>query len=113
MDDIGRCVCGMKGQKYILGPCILSGRLLIHADKKTRLFVEGSSFSDGVISWRFGREYPEKCQHFLTGSALLTDIEMDLCPQWREGAVAVKKEDFESTHEVWNGWNTLTPHISQ
>lgn len=72
MDDIGRCVCGMDGQKYILGPCILSGRLLIHADKKTRLFVEGSSFSDGVISWRFGREYPEKCQHFLTGSALLT-----------------------------------------
>lgn len=65
MDDIGRCVCGMDGQKYILGPCILSGRLLIHADKKTRLFVEGSSFSDGVITGDLEENIPKNASIFL------------------------------------------------
>lgn len=95
MDNIGKCVYGMDGQQYILGPYVLNGRLLIHADKKTRLFVKESSCSEGQISWRYGKEYPEDCQLFLVGAALLTDIEMDLCPQWKEYAVAVRKEELE------------------
>ena len=31
-----------------------------------------------------GTEYPEKVCFYQAGSAVLTDIELDLCPQWRE-----------------------------
>lgn len=89
-------VRGMDGEPYIVGPEVLNGRLLIHAQKQTRLFVVGSEYDVGFIKWESCREYPSQTQFYHMNGVLFTDIEVDLCPKWKEKAERLSQERYES-----------------
>ena len=89
-------VWGMDGEPYIIGPEILSGRLLIHAQRKTRLFVIGYEHSVRYMKWESCREYPSQTQFYYMNGVLLTDIEVDLCPRWKEKAEQISQEKYEN-----------------
>lgn len=92
-------VWGMDGQIYVLGPPILNGRLLIHATRKTRLFVTESEKNGSYIYWKQGKEYPEEVIFYDVGSAVLNDIELDLCPRLKHCAVVIDKEKYDFLRE--------------
>lgn len=97
MEDINdRYVWGMDGEPYIMGPEILNGRLLIHAQRQTRLFVIGSECDVRHVRWMMCLEYPSQTQFYYINGALLTDIEVDLCPKWKEKAERISQERYES-----------------
>ena len=89
-------VWGLDGEPYIIGPEVLNGRLLIHAQKKTRLFVIGSEYDVGSIKWESCREYPSQTQFYHMNGVLFTDIEADLCPIWKEKAERISQEEYEN-----------------
>lgn len=88
-------VFGMDGGVYLSGPNILNGKLLIHPTKRTRIFITGCRYINQVIRWKTRREYPPIPRFYLVGSAVLTDIELDLCPRWKSRAVLISKEYYE------------------
>ena len=92
-------VLGMNGIFYEICTDILNGLLLIHARKRTRLFVQGFQLVNGILYWKTGTEYPEKVCFYQVGSAVLTDIELDLCPQWRESATVIDKKKYINLKE--------------
>lgn len=92
-------VLGMNGTFYEICTDFLNGLLLIHVRERTRLFVQGYQIINGVLYWKNGTEYPEKVCFYQAGSAVLTDIELDLCPQWREKATAIDKKKYLNLKE--------------
>lgn len=92
-------VLGMNGFLYEICADFLNGLLLIHVRKRTRLFVQGFQIVNGVIYWKQGTEYPEKVCFYQVGSAVLTDIELDLCPQWRKVATVIDEKRYMNLKE--------------
>ena len=94
---LGKYIWGMDNQIYIDGPDMLHGKFLIHAARRTRIFITGSRYVDHCLYWDTWKEYPAKPKYYMTGSAVLTDIELDQCPKWKEKAIEITKEHYEKS----------------
>lgn len=92
-------ILGMNGNFYEICTDLLNGLLLIHVRERTRLFVQEYQIVNGILYWTKGMVYPEKVCFYQVGSAVLTDIELDLCPQWRETATAIDKTKYQNLKE--------------
>ncbi len=94
---LGKYIWGMDNQIYIDGPDMLHGKFLIHAARRTRIFITGSRYVDHCLYWDTWKEYPAKPKYYMTGSVVLTDIELDQCPKWKEKAIEITKEHYEKS----------------
>lgn len=92
--DENKYVWGMDGEIYILKGDMLNGKLLIHAKKRTRVFITGYYCKD-IIYWEKKREYSSRPRYYLVDSAVLTDIELDQCPKWVDKAVTISEECYK------------------
>lgn len=92
-------VLGMNGVFYEICADFLNGLLLIHARERTRLFVQEFRIVNGILYWKQGTEYPENVCFYQVGSAVLTDIELDLCPQWKKSATVIDKTSYINLKE--------------
>ena len=90
---------GMDGNIYEPGIMIHNGCLLVNARTKNRIFVTGHRTVGGVMYWESYREYPQKPCFYLVGSAVLTDIDLELCPRWKKDAVPIHKNIYMKLKE--------------
>lgn len=95
----GKYILGMNGIFYEICSTLLNGLLLIHARERTRLFIQGFRMINGVLYWQQGIEYPEKVSFYRVGDAVMTDIELDLCPQWKSSATVIDKKSYMNLKE--------------
>ena len=91
----GKYVFGMDNQIYIDGPNMLHGNFLIHAAKQTRIFITGPRYVNHCLYWDTWKEYPAKPKYYMISSVVLTDIELDQCPKWKEKVSEITREYYE------------------
>lgn len=82
-------VLGQNGVFYEFGYPLLNGLLLFHTSNRSRLFVLGGVLINGILYWETASQYPKDIAYFHVGSAVMTDIELDLCPQWKDKAIPI------------------------
>ena len=56
---------------------------------------DNHTFSMRMCTWDTWKEYPAKPKYYMISSVVLTDIELDQCPKWKEKVSEITREYYE------------------